>query len=628
MSLISTAKRVIGKLSNKVNGTLAWDMTSKEARESQVKRDYEFAKTERSEQTAKWKTLNNYYNGKCYSRDQVTELAEKYGYTFVPPSLPYPFMHVESQIDNVVPSHQFKGRDDDLDSERAKVREQVVDFIYYNNKIEDLNLDNERALNELGNAFWKVAWDAAVQVTPFVKGDIVIGNPDPANIFPDPSAYDIDDCEWIIYAFRMHRRKARRVFGKVIDSITSDADYSDTEIYEHIKRSVDDDTMLVLEYWYKDDEGDIACSIQINNVEVKHIKKYWARTRLSGNKMFPIVKYSKTPVRKSFWDKGEIETIMDLCDAANREFFTALLNDAFCANDIIVYAKDALVNEPSNLPGSHWVTKQGMESTVKRLGGVAANSGLLGMIEFIQDRMEDTNGNYATKGAEPQRVTTASGFAQLREDRDSRAQVKKAGRLQGFARLAELCDWMALEFYNQDREILIRGKKEDEPDTTINFNSDNERMVTKYSIDPETGMEIPEEFYYPKIDVEITAGDGIQKSKAFTLAATQELAKMVIGPENLAIVMSILDLLDLPDKNEVKEQLQRVFAPPDLVGAYAGLPPEIQPMVAQMPPEQRDAFLMAPPEQQLQVLEQMMGQGMPQGPPQGMAPQQQMMGGM
>ena len=624
MGIISTAKRVIGKLTNKVTGTLAWDMSSKEARETQVRRDYEFAKTEKSEQTAKMTTLNNYYNNKPYSKDQITELAQKYGWNFIPPAIPYPFMHVESQIDSTVPQHQFKGRDDDLDSARAKVREQVVDFIYYSNKITELNLDNERALKELGNAFWKAAFDGSIQVTPFVKGDIVVGNPDPANIFPDPSAYEIDDCEWVIYAFRMHRRKARRVFGKIVDSITSDSDHSDTEIYDNQKRSIDDDTMLVVEYWYKDDEGDIACSVQINNVEVKHIKKYWANTRFSGNKMYPIIKYHDVPVRKSFWDRGEIETIKDLSDAANREFFTAILNDTFCANDIIVYEKDSLVSEASTIPGAHWITKQGMVNSVKRLGGVSANGGLLGMIEFIQDRMEDTNGNYAAKGAEPTRVTTASGFAQLREDRESRSAVKKAGRLEGFARLAELCDWTALEFFNQDRVILIRGKKEGESDTTVDFNSDNERIPSKYKLDPMTGEPVPTEFYYPKIDVEITAGDGIQKSKAFTLAATQELAKMPITPENLGIVNSILDLLDLPDKNEIKDDLQKALAPPDLVSIYAGLPTEIQPMVAQMPPEQRDAFLTAPPEQQMQIIEQMMmqGQGMPQG-----QPQQPMQGG-
>lgn len=635
MGVMSWGKKVVGALTNKVTGAADWNMKSKEAREHQVRRDYDYARTERVEHTNKMVLLNNYYNGKCYSKQQITELAQKYGWGFTPPSIPWPFIQVESQIDNVVPQHQFKGRDNDLDSERAKIREQVVDFIYYINKINELNLDNERALNELGNAFWKVSWDPSVVCANGVRGDIVIGNPDPANIFPDPAAHDVEDCEFIIYAFRVHRRKARRIFGRVIDSIINDGDHADTEIYDGVKRSLDDETLQVLEYWYRDDEGDIACSIQVNNVEVRHVPKYWKATRNSGNKKYPIVKYCKIPVRKSFWDKGEIETVMDLCDAANREFFTALLNDMFTANDIIVYEKDALVSEPSSIPGSHWVTKPGMVNSVRRLGGISNNIGLQKMVEFIGELVEITNGNYvSSQGMEPTRVTTASGIAQLNERADARKVVKKAGRLEGFARLAELCDWTALEFYNQDRIILIRGKNEGEPDTTLTFNSEQERIVTQYSImaDPETGqeMEVPAEYYYPKVDVEITAGDGIQKSKAFTLAATQELANMPINPANIGIVMAIIDLLDLPNKDEIKSSIEQGLQPPPGAPAMGGapqgdvqqveellrsLPPEIQEAIINLPPEQQAAFLSLPPDQMMATVEQLMSESaiMPQG---------------
>ncbi len=543
----------MGKATGRIS---TWDMSSKEARERQVKHDFEYAKTERAEQTEKMIELNNYYNNITLSKEQVDALADKYGLKYSPPGIPYSFIHVESQIENVIPQFQFKGRDDDLDSARAKIREQVAEFIMYNNKVSDINLDNERTLNEIGNAFWKVAFDGSITGPGFV-GDIVIGNPDPANIFPMPGAYDVDDCEYIIYAYRLHRRKARRTFGEIIDEIYNDNDHATTEIYDNIKRSIDDDSLQVAEYWYRDDDGDIACSIQVNNVEVKHIPKYWVKTRLSGNKMYPIIKYCKIPVRKSFWDKGEIETIKDLVDAGNREFFTALMNDMFCANDIVIREKTAMENDPVNMPGAQWIVKDNRASGVRRLGGVSENSNLLNMIKFIEEKIQDTTGNYAAKGTEPTKVTTASGFAQLREDREARAMPKKAGRLEGFQKLAELIDWTALEFYNTDRIILIRGKKEGEPDTMTTYNSDNMRMESgKYDKD---GNPV---FYYPKVDIEITAGDGISKSKAFTLRATQELAKMPINPQNMGIVLSIVDLLDLPNKDEVKASIQQGLGVP------------------------------------------------------------------
>lgn len=618
MGLKEAVRQMVGKATGKIP---TWDMSDKGARERQVRHDFDYAKTERAEQTEKMVELNNYYHSKHYSAKQVAEIAQRYKWGGTPPVIPYPFVHVESQIDSTVPEFVFRGREGG-DEVKAKEREDLVRYLFYRSKVKDLNLDNERVLNELGNAFWKVAFDGSITGPGYV-GEIVIGNPDPANIFPDPAAYDVDDCEYIIYAYRMHRRKARRVFGKVIDSIYSDNEHGDTEIYESSRRSVDDDTLQVIEYWYRDDEGDVACSIQVNFTEVRHIPKYWDTTRHSGNKMYPIIKYCKIPVRKSFWDMGEIETIKDLCDAANREFFTAILNDMMVANDITVAEKGAILNNDGklpNMPGAHVEVTPGKIDAVRRLGGVSANGGLLAMIEFIQDRIEQTTGtNDAAYGKEPTRVTTASGIAQLTERADRRSNIKKAGRLEGFARLAELCDWTALEFYNQDRVILIRGQQ-DEEDRAMVYNSERHMVQPQPQFDHITGMPVMDEMgnmvqeqpYYPCIDVEITAGDGINKSKAFTLAATQELLRTNVTPANKTIVLSMIDLLDLPEKESIKEGIEQalmVQAAPQAGGVpgSGGGGVDIAQVLNQLTPEEQEAFKAAPPELQQKVIQDAMG---------------------
>jgi hypothetical protein len=157
---------------------VTWDMSTKEARERQVVRDFEIAKIHKSVITEKFRTLDDYYNNKHYTREQILKVAEQKGWNFIPPVLPDPFIQVESQIDPDVPVPEFKGRDDDIDSLKAKQREEVVNYICYNNKIDDMNTTNERRLNKLGDAFWKVSFDGSIQGIGFV-GDIVIGNPDP-----------------------------------------------------------------------------------------------------------------------------------------------------------------------------------------------------------------------------------------------------------------------------------------------------------------------------------------------------------------------------------------------------------------------------------------------------------------
>lgn len=624
MNLRSAANKIKGAL-KKTPGTYVWDMSTKEAREAQVKRDYEYAKEQKSSVTTKFKEYDEYYNNRHLTQQQIATLVEKKGMNFIPPIIPEPYIQVETQIVPDVPDFEFKGRDDDLDSVRAKERQKVVEFICYNNKLSNMNTDNERHLNKLGNAFWKVSFDGSI-VGPGFIGDIVIGGPDPANIFPDPAAYDIDDCEYIMYSFRMHRRKARRTYGKIIDSLGVNSDHGDTEIYTNETRDVNDDTVQVIEDFYRDDEGDIACSVQVNNVEVKHIPKYWVNTRQSGNKMYPFVKYCKIPMVKSFWDKSEIEPIKDLVDAIDREFMTAIINDAFTSNDIILVEENALADGQvfTNVPGDTVKIKQGKIDRVKRLGGISANGNILSMITFIREIIQETTGNFdSTHGKEPVRVTTASGIAQLNERADRRGVIKKADRLMGFERLYELIDWTALEFYNTDRMILIRGKEEGEPDDAFAFNSENHRILDGIRTE-QTGEAV---YYYPKIDTEISAGDGLRKSKAFTIQATMDLAKAPITPENYKIILSFVELLDLPNKKEIKDAInERFLITPGTPGSVPGVTPQgqnvptgpsqeeiVMEALANMTPEERTQLQSLPDDQMLAVIMQGIGGGQPEG---------------
>jgi hypothetical protein len=535
----------------KVNSPAAFTMDSPEERQKQVKKDYENSKMHRADHVEKWLELQRYYDNDHYATAELKQwLAEK-GYSFIPPSLTDAFIQVESQIDPSIPQFEFRGKDGDIDPERAKIREAVTQYIVYNNNLESLNIENERHYNKLGNAWFKVGWDGK-KITPLGIGEIIIGNPMNSNMFPDPAAYDVDDCEFLIYSYRTHRRKARRKWGEIIDEIGDDNNHQDTEIFAK-DNYFDDETLQVVEYWYRDLEGDIACSIQINFHEVQHIEKYWDKTRASGNQMFPFVKYCKTPVEQSFWDKGEIETIKDLLDAMDREFLTAILNDMFGVDDVIIYEEGALCKgeEIQNTPGHMIKAANGRKDDIKRLGGIATNIKHFDMLEFLHEKILETNGNYGVKGSENVKVTTASGLAQIREDRDSRATIKKADRKEGFRRLYQLIDWTAMEFYNMDRVIYLNGKTEEDDPTQFMFNS-SQMMVLD---DTRTPMGADPYYYFPAIDVQIIAGDGVEHSKSFTIMATENLMKTPITPVNVGIVKAYIDLLDLPNKKELKNSL-------------------------------------------------------------------------
>ena len=630
--MLKKAREAVSKAVSKLTGakiSYEFDMTTREKRQRQVARDYDRAKVAKAPHVEALKKFDNYYNNQHFTAKQVAEIAAQLGITGSLPVLPDPFIQVESQVQEVVPTPQFSGREG-MDHVKAKEREDVVRYLLYINNIEELNLENERALRKTGDAFWKVAWDPSVMCRgpsgEPLRGEIVIGNPDAANIFHDPSAYTVDECEFIIFAYRMHRRKARRAFGKVIDKIDADSSHADTEIYTNAEQipETGDETLQVVEYWYKDDEGDIALSIQIDEIEVKHIPKYWSKTRHSGNRMYPIVKYQNIPKAKSFWGRGEVETIIDLVDAANRGLIQALLNDMLMNNDVVIMDEGAMPDgeEWDNRPGA--VNRVTAGKSVRRLGGVANNTMALQMVKFLHEKIEETNGNYVSSyGKEPARVTTASGIAQLNERAEKQTHKKNAGREAGYRRLMQLLDWTALEFYTEDRLINIRGDKQEE-DRMLIFNSNNYRMEAarpKEMFNPEaTEQEYEPEYYYPKVDVEVQVGEGIAKSKAFTLAVTQELSQIQITPFNAPLVKMVVELLELPNEADILEAIDRAAEMAmQQAGGQAGagggmdalmkhLDPQqqefVKQMLASLPEQEQAAFLKLPLEQQVEAIAQ------------------------
>ena len=556
-------------------------MSTQAEREAQVNDDFSKADSDKSSVKLKWDTYKNYYDGECYSKEELISFAQKYGSDFIPPVLPDARIQVESQIETTVPTFEFKGREDS-DDEKAQEREDIVNYIIYNNEVEKLNYENERPRRIYGDSFMKVSFDANVVTQDNTVGEIIIGNQHPFNIFPDPTVYDIDDCEFFIYAFPLHIRKAKRMYPDAEwDKIAPSSNQNQTEGQQDGISA--DDTVQVVEYWYKDTEGDIACSIQIENVEVKWIEKYWVNTAASGNKSYPFVKFPNVYKEKSFWDDSEIMPILDLIDAGNRELMTSLLNSMYMGNDIIVADKGAFAegDEPDNAPGSVWNIQPG--KNVQRLGNVVNNTNSINTIEFIHTKIQETNGNFATKVLEPERITTASGFALLREDRKERSTMKNKPRVEAYKRLARLIDWSALEFYDETRVFTIRGESEEEEQKVVEYKASNYKKGE----------------YFPPVDIIVNAGEGIAHSKVMTLTALENLVKTPITAQNAPFVKSYLDVLDIPNTKQLKREI-------DTVAGYAA-PDEskVNEIFDNMSDEEKIAFAKLPEAQQAQVIQQM-----------------------
>ena len=578
-----------------------YDYSTPEARLETVTQLFEKARTARSAQEREWEKCNDYYNFIHDVTAELKDFADERDLPYVPAVCPDPWIMVESQIDPIVPVPEFRGRDDDQDSEKAKQRELAVKYITENNHLDHMVTSNERRLLKLGDAFWKAFWDIDMRCG-IHEGDIRIADVSPEAIFPDPSVTtgSVQDGQFIAYAYKIHKVKFWQTYGERLKKLGRGADEVESSGYLpkgsifDLTTALDDvnDTVQILEFWFRwptDGEaetpdgkkvkvhaGAVGCSVQAGDVELKLTPNYWERTWRQC-KLFPFVHYWRIRDENSFWNKSELFPILDLVDAEDRKLGAALMNDAFMANDIIIAEENALAegSEITNAPGEVIYVKANKMGAVARLGGLQSAGNATILLNYLKERIEAANRNWdSSQGKETSRQTTATGLAMLREDSSAQADIKKADRRAGFERLYELLDWLALEYFDDDRLLFLGADKEKgrKEALSVQFNADNFAMMQPPVFDLITGQQVRDEWeYFPMVDVTVTAGDGPQKSKMATLQALSALTQAQITADNWKLYAAQLEILDIPEKEEIIDGWRQKFEAPQMPGMAPGM---------------------------------------------------------
>lgn len=557
------------------------------------------AKNARAGVEQEWETWNDYYNFIHDATAEVKQFCDDNGIPWTPAVLPDCFIQVESQIQPGIPEPEFRGRDDDKDSEKAKERELAVRYVIENNRVEDMNNSNERRLVKLGDAFWKVYWDPSMRCGPS-EGDIRVVDVPVEDVYVDPSCKNngIQAGQYVGYVYSLHRvefaqvyRRALERLGLTVDEIATGGYLEKTELFDlTLASDVQDDTIQVLEWWYKVPveyydrklkmqipAGAVACSIQAGGKELKHVPLYWENTHKQC-RLFPFVHYWRIRDENGFYNKSELYAIKDLVDAGDRKFNSTLLNDCFMSNDVILVEEGAMSKgaEFQNAPGAINYVKQNKMGAVARLGGLhssADNS----FTNFIMEQIQRANRNYDSNlGRETTRQTTATGLALLREDANEQGSIKSHDREKGFERLYELIDWHCLEFFDDQRLLFIGAKNEYEQPQEIRFTRDAYAREMPEILDAVSGEVLRESWkYWPKVDVTVNVDDGVIKGKQATLSALDKVAAMGVTAENWKLVLAMLDILGVPQKKMLEEDWKARFEP--------AVSPELQQALAQDP---------------------------------------------
>lgn len=588
-----------------------YDYSTPEARVATAEWLFTDAKTQRAVVEQEWELYNDYYNFIRNVTDEVRDFAREKGIQWDAAVIPDPWIMVESQIDPKVPEPEFRGRDDDMDSQKAREREFAVKYILDANRMEDKNTSNERRLKKLGDAFWKAYWDPEM-MCGIREGNIKVIDVPPEDLFIDPSVKNdgIQSAQFIDYVYRVHKVEFWRRYHRDLEKLGLDLDQiaagdyqSQGSIFDLQTQASEDDTIQVLEHWFKHPAdskeapaGAVGCSIQAGGREIRYIPMYWTKTGQQGqNNLFPFVHYWCVRDENRFYNKSELYPILGLVDAADRAMATAQFNDAMMGNDIILQEEDALAEGETltNEPGAIVTLRKNAMGKVQRLGGLHTAGQSLNLMNAYMEQIQRANRNYDQNlGKETARVTTASGLLQIRSDADSQNELKKADRNRGFERLFELLDWLALEFFDDDRTLFLGGKKEDGVEKTesqtLTYNSDRFGIAVPPVQDAITREVVREAYtYFPRVDVTVTAGDGVARSKAATLEVLDKLAAIQPNQQNYRILSAMLDILDIPQKQEIQKAWEEQFHPTlpmELQQALAG-DPELMQVVMELAAE-------------------------------------------
>lgn len=558
-----------------------YDYTTEEGRVATAEWLFEQAKNERTAVEDGWVRNEGYYNFVHAAAAEMREALEEQGIDWTPAVVPDPFIQVESQLVPEVPQPEFHGRDDDTDGEKARRREFAVCYIMEENRINDMNTSNERRLRKLGDAFWKAYWDETMPCGE-QSGNIRIKDVSPEDFYPDPTAgrEGLEACEYVDYVYTMHKLKFWRLYHDVLEKkgiLLEDLLQTQYRVEDGLFEPVTsgtlarDDMVQILEHWYRnpcDTEeapaGAIGCTMQAGGVEIKWIPNYWEKTGRQC-RLFPFIHYWCIRDETQFWNRSELDPILSLVDAADRQIAIGQLNDAMMANDIVLVEEGALADgsEFTNVPGAQVTVKQGRMGGVARLGGLNNGIQSVSAVNWFLDQIQRTSRNYdSNNGRETARVTTASGLLQLRGDAETQQKLKKADRDAGFCRLYELLDWLALEYFDDDRLLFIGAKKKGEQPQSLTYNGDDFARRAGVKVDMLTAAVTDEGFdYYPRVDVTVTAGDGLSKNPATTVEVLDKLAASRITADNWELLAAELEYLDIPQKQEIIEGWRRKFAP-------------------------------------------------------------------
>lgn len=425
------------------------------------------------------------------------------------PVLNFTFALIRSLIPRLTdnsPEVIVKPRVSEKDSQLADILGTVLQHLWYTNRMQEEKI-TEIALHMLkyGTAIEKTVWnpDAWDGI-----GEVEYHVIHPMNFYPDPRAYSIPDMEYYFIRMAKPMEYFLRRWPEKGTYVVPDNDWMMSEELEGRAKDTGEEAATLMEYCFKDKDGNICIMYYAGNVVLDIIGGEYDEDYEEEAGGIPVYMHNKFPVarfidyhaEKEFWGIGEIEIIDMLQQLINAYEAQIVDNTRLMGNAQWVVNKtlsgldesDAYVFD--NTPGRVIFTHN---DGVRREPGVAIQPHIPDHLEKLIEWMEQILGVHdVVQGRRPIGVRAASAIIALQEASSIRVREKASNMGAAIRHMSEQAISLVLEFYDEPRIVRLVGE-------TIPMTLDIREVLTERLLDDayEAGLLPPVEETFAQPDM-------------------------------------------------------------------------------------------------------------------------------
>lgn len=530
---------------------------------SRVQTMYKTAYNSKSNLHDKWKNNYKAYTGELFEQ-KIPEYRsdEVSNYIFSTIETIKPIMLTNNPKTQIIPQQS-------IFYDKARTVQAILDSEWKRtNMFSKLHLFNH--LNLIyGTAIAGIIWNGKSRNGLGDVESVVIS---PFNFFIEPSATEIDNAEYVIYATY---KKASELISSFPDKAEEIKAQTTTEVDENLmfgdeRTDYGSNNILYIECYMKDYATETYVEEEIEDektVKYKKTKMKYPRGRrviIAGDVLlideenpyedgkFPFVSMNCYPQHGTFWGISEVEMLVSPQKHANRIMNSIIENAMLNGNPWTVMDSNCGIerNSLSNRPGLVLRKKPG--TNIERIAPPPIPSYVENVVGVLKSDIENISGVYdVMRGERPGSVTAASAIQALNEQAQGRVKLKVQILENFISNIGALWIKRVQQFWVTKRTVRVAGNPLEDPTMT-----DSGAVMLLQNGVPMNYLDVTKDDVDGDYDIEIFAGSTMQTNKS---AIAQTMIQLAQTPaedgmpmvDRRTVLENVIDVVDSINVQEV-----------------------------------------------------------------------------